>query len=173
MNIRRLGPSDAPAFVALRVAALRHEPLAFASSLGDDHDQPMEIVRKALAGGEEQAVYGADEHGELIGIAGVVRAVKAKHRHRAELWGLYVSSEARRRGAGRALVDAIIEHARELVGVKQLHLGVTSGALIALRLFESAGFQTWGRQPRALQIDAVFVDEFHMLLDLDAEPAQE
>jgi hypothetical protein len=169
MNIRRLGPSDAPAFVALRVAGLRHEPLAFASSLGDAHDLSMEIVRKALAGAEEEAVYGAYADGDLVGIVGVIRAVKAKHRHRAELFGLYVSPEARKRGIARALIDAIVEHARGWEGVTQLHLGVTSGALVAFRVFERAGFRTWGRQPRALQIDGVFVDEFHMIFELDAD----
>ena len=168
MVTRRLLPSDAPAFVALRVASLRNEPLAFSSSIVDDHGGSLEVARKALAGAAEEAVYGYFQGAELLGIAGVIRAAKAKHRHKAELWGFYVTPEARGRGAGRALLDAVIAHARAWDGVLQLELGVTSAAEAAQRMFERAGFRTWGREPRALHNDGLFVDEFHMWLEFEA-----
>jgi ribosomal protein S18 acetylase RimI-like enzyme len=171
MNIRRLRPSDGPAFVALRVAALRQEPLAFASSLSDDHAFSLEVVRNALAGADEQAVYGYFDGGELGGIAGVARASKLKHRHKAEVWGMYVPRELRRRGIGRSLLHAIIAHVRGWQGVGQLHVGVTAAATAAQQLFEGEGFRSWGREPRALQNDGTFVDEFHMILDLGPEVA--
>lgn len=166
MSIRRLAPSDAPAFVALRVAALRHEPLAFSSSLGDDHGVSLEVVRKALAGAEEDVVLGYFEQGELVGNVGVIRNGKAKRRHKAELWGMYVAAEFRRRGVARALLAAAIEQARAWDGLEQLQLGVTTTAVAASRLFESSGFRAWGLEPRALQSLGVFVDEVHMFLSL-------
>lgn len=172
MSIRRLTPSDAPAFVALRVAALRHEPLAFASSLGDDHAVSLEVVRKALAGAEEDVVLGFFEQGELVGNLGVIRNAKAKRRHKAELWGLYVAPDFRRRGVARALLAAAIERARGWDGLEQVQLGVTTTAVAASCLFESTGFVAWGLEPRALQSSGVFVDEVHMLLSLgESTPA--
>jgi GNAT superfamily N-acetyltransferase len=168
MVTRRLLSSDAPGFVALRVASLRNEPLAFSSSIVDDHGGSLEVARKALAGAAEEAVYGYFQGAELLGIAGVIRAAKSKHRHKAELWGMYVTPEARGRGAGSALLDAVIAHARDWDGVLQLELGVTSAAAAAQHLFERAGFRVWGREPRALQHDGSFVDEFHMWLELEA-----
>jgi RimJ/RimL family protein N-acetyltransferase len=57
-----------------------------------------------------------------------------------------------------------------------LHLGVTDAAVSARRLYEAAGFRSWGREPRALQWEGRFVDEFHLVLDLgepmDAPPEQ-
>lgn len=171
MSIRRLGPADAPGFVALRVAALRTEPLAFASSLSDDHGVSLEVVRKALAGADEEAVLGYFDGSELIGTVGVIRGSKAKHRHKAELWGLYVTPEHRRRGVARALLETAVEHVRGLAGLEQLQLGVTTAAIAATRLFESAGFRTWGVEPRALKSGGVFVDEVHMFLALGDPPA--
>jgi ribosomal protein S18 acetylase RimI-like enzyme len=166
MSIRRLRPADAPGFVALRVAALRQEPLAFASSLSDEHSMSLEVVRKALAGAGDEVVLGYFDQAELCGTIGAIRAPKAKHHHKAELWGLYVVPEFRRRGVGRALLTALIDHVRDWDGIEQLQLGVTSDAVAATRLFESAGFVRWGLEPRALRSGGVFVDEAHMSMVL-------
>jgi L-amino acid N-acyltransferase YncA len=80
---------------------------------------------------------------------------------------MYVSAGARRRGAGRTLIDAAVAQARAW-GVEQVQLGVTDAAPEARRMYEAAGFRTWGRQPRTLQWQGRFVDEAHMALDLRA-----
>src|SRR5262245_42698048 len=51
----------------------------------------------------------AEEDGALLGLAG---ASFSAWNRRAHLDGLYVAPMARRRGVGRALVDAIVAHAR-------------------------------------------------------------
>lgn len=167
-KIRQLRPEDAAALVALRREALESHPLAFGASTDDDRALSLEFVRTSLAD-PEQAVFGCFEGEKLIGMVGVIRATRVKIRHKAHLWGMYVSPRAREKGAGRALLEAAIEQARAWPGVDQLHLGVTDAAVAARRLYEAAGFRIWGQEPRALQWEGRFVDEFHLVLDvLDA-----
>lgn len=58
-----------------------------------------------------------------------------------ELKSMHTAKEARGRGAGRAMLTALIQEAREL-GLKHLNLETGSGQehLAARRLYENAGF---------------------------------
>jgi len=175
-NIRRRGPEDAAALAALRREALEQAPLAFSASPEDDGGLSLDSARTALSDVQEQAVFGHFEEARLAGMVGVLRAAKLKGRHKAELYGMYVTPTARRRGVGRSPLDAAVEHVRRWQGVGQLHLCVTTGAPAAARLHRAAGFREWGREPRALQSGGVFVDDLHFVLELggsaDAPPGR-
>jgi hypothetical protein len=165
LEIRRLRPADVTHLVPLRREALETDPLAFGASTGDDRGLSPDFVRTALADQDEQAIFGCFEGEALAGMVGVIRASKTKQRHTATIWGMYVSPRARNKGAGRALIEAAIQHASEW-GLDHVQLAVTETAEAARRLYESVGFRTWGRQPRALHVDDRFVDEYHLTLDL-------
>jgi GNAT superfamily N-acetyltransferase len=113
-------------------------------------------------------VFGALAGDELCGMVGIIREAGAKERHRARIWGMYVAPPQRRRGLARALLQAAIDHARAWPDVDQLILSVTEAADPARRLYESAGFRVWGREPRALCWQGRFFDEDHLALDLRA-----
>jgi ribosomal protein S18 acetylase RimI-like enzyme len=164
-TVRRLRPEDAASLVALRREALESHPLAFGASIDDDRALSLESVQAALAD-SDQAVFGGFEGENLIGMVGVIRATRVKIRHKAHIWGMYVSRHARGKGAGRALLEAAIDQARSWPGVEQLQLGVTDAAVEARKLYEAAGFRIWGREPRALQWEGRFVDELYLVLDL-------
>lgn len=166
-SIRRLHPEDAASLVSLRREALESHPLAFGASTEDDRGLSLEFMQTSLAVLEGQAVFGSFEGDGLTGMVGVVRASRVKIRHKAHIWGMYVSPRARGKGAGRALLEAAIGQARAWPGVEQLHLSVTDAAVAAGRLYESAGFRIWGRESRSLQWDGRFVDELHLVLDLE------
>lgn len=169
-SVRRLRPEDVASLVALRREALEGHPLAFGASADDDRGLSLEFMRASLADSEEQAVFGCFEGDSLMGMVGVIRASRVKVRHKANLWGMYVSPHARQQGAGHALLEAAIEQARAWPGVEQLHLGVTDVAGAARKLYEAAGFRIWGREPRALQWEGRFVDELHLVLDVPGVP---
>ena len=168
LNIRRLGPGDAPALVALRREALESEPLAFAASVEDDRGLSLDFVRTALADDRGQAVFGHFHGADLAGMVGVIRDSKVKRRHTGTIWGMYVAPRARGKGVGRALLEAAVEQARQWPGVDQVQLTVSDTALAARRLYERAGFQSWGREPRALHWEGRFVDDHHLVLALHA-----
>jgi ribosomal protein S18 acetylase RimI-like enzyme len=165
LEVRRLGIEDAAAFISVRREALAADPLAFAASVEDDFALDPTLVQRSLANEAEQAVFGYFEAGRLRGIVGLIRASKLKQRHAAIVWGMYVSAATRRRGAGRALLDAAVDQARAW-GLEQVQLSVTDAAPEAKRMYEAAGFKSWGHQPRTLGWQGSFVDESHMVLDL-------
>jgi GNAT superfamily N-acetyltransferase len=102
---------------------------------------------------------------ELAGAVGVRREMRAKLRHKAVLWGMYVRAASRRQGFGRRLVEEAIRVARE-DGVVQLHLTATERAAAARTLYESLGFVVWGVEPSGLRVQGQDLAEYHMVLQL-------
>jgi len=165
--IRLLRDEDAEAYAALRRESLIEAPLAFASSPDDDSVSDPEAVRQHLRRGPDTAIFGAFGEQRLIGSVGLYRDRHVKAAHKAHLWGMYVTPSMRRSGVGSELLRAAIAHARGLGRVSWVHLGVTSAAPGALRLYASAGFRPWGTEPEALRHDGHAVSQVHMALRLD------
>ncbi|MEW9571704.1 N-acetyltransferase family protein [Rhodanobacter sp. Si-c] len=170
MEIRLLDRRDASAYQALRLQALRESPHAFSASHEDEAGRSIDEVAARIvpAADGSACVSGIFEAGVLAGFVALVHLQRKKLRHGAELAGMYVAPAYRRRGLGAALLRAVIVHARSIDGVRQLGLGVNATNAAAQALYRSAGFVSWGVQPRALQIDGVFHDEEHLLLRFDA-----
>ncbi len=166
-TVRQLHPEDAPLLVELRREALHADPLSFGATPEEDRGLSLEFVQTALGDVDQQAVFGCFDGEDLVGMVGVVRTARIKQRHKAVIWGMYVTERARGRGAGRALLDGVIGYAGRWSDVEALHLSVTMVAEAATRLYERAGFVRWGYEPRALQHDGVFTDEAHYLLTID------
>ena len=105
----------------------------------------------------EQKTESADEiellaelGGEVVGTAGIgCVARKEKTRHRAE-FGISVDKAHWGLGIGRALTEACIECARN-AGFVQLELEAVAENKNALALYESVGFQEYGRNPKGFR----------------------
>ena len=166
--IRRLTPADAGAYIELRQEALQSEPFAFASSIEDDQAQSPALIEKMLTG-NEGAIFGYFTP-SLAGIAGIYRQTDRKSRHKAQLWGVYVTRSHRGRGVGTALVEAALSFARSLDGVRVVQLCVTERSTVALDLYRRSGFVIWGTEPAALQVGDESLAEHHMYLMLKPEP---
>ena len=80
----------------------------------------------------------AEENGEILGYCGFVYVLDE-----AEIPNVCVSAEARRRGIGRALMNALVEMAAEL-GIVTLHLEVRKSNLPAQNLYHAIGFEEIG-----------------------------
>jgi RimJ/RimL family protein N-acetyltransferase len=159
-------PSDAKIIITLRQEALETNPLAFGASLQDDKALSADFLRTSLADPQTSVVIGLFDGDDLVGMVGIVRATQEKRWHRAGIWGMYVTPRVRGRGAGWRLLEAAIEVARSWAGVEQVHLSVTETSVEAWRLYESAGFREWGREPRAVLWEGRYVDEIQLVLDL-------
>lgn len=168
MMIRRLVPSDAPAYRPLRLRALREHPEAFTSSYEENADAPLADTEKRLAS-TTATLWGAFEGEALCGAIGLDREMRAKNRHKASLVAMYVAPEHGGRGVGRMLVEALVQQARG-EGLELLVLTVTEGNRNAIQLYESAGFQSWGIEPRAIKVAGRAWAKNHMYLHLTTTP---
>lgn len=163
-TVRALTPADAAALRALRLESLDAFPAAFASSTEEDAARSVEDFAAMLSDPQERAVFGAFHGGELVGMAGFAREAKAKMRHKGLLWGVYVRPASHGLGLGKALVEAVIAHARGRVAL--LHACVSTTNERARRTYFGLGFKSWGVERRALLVDGEWCDDDHIVLEL-------
>ena len=156
--------ADAEAYWALRLRALSEHPEAFGSS-PEEHPPLAEIV-KAFENrwqSDEDYVLGAFLAAELVGTARFIRETGRKVEHKGGIFGMYVASEAREQGVGRALLEEILAGAQQLVGLEQLYLSVTEQNTAAKALYLSCGFQIYATEPHALKIGSRYLNELYLL----------
>jgi ribosomal protein S18 acetylase RimI-like enzyme len=84
------------------------------------------------------------------------------------LVGMYVRPQARNRGVGRRLVEAVMEVARRR-GVELLQLAVVSDNEPARRLYARLGFVEYGIEKKSLKQGGRYTDEVLMVKDFSLE----
>ena len=170
-KIRRLAPDDAPQYRTMMLEAYELHPDAFTSSISERGSLPLswwETRLKAEAQPSDM-VLGAFRGARLAGVVGLSFEAREKARHKAHLFGMYVPSEFRKSGVGKALVLAVLEHAQLRPGVKIVQLTVTQGNDAAQGLYERCGFVPFGIEPFAVAVGLEFVSKVHMWCNLRAD----
>ncbi|MGX5734655.1 N-acetyltransferase family protein [Bosea thiooxidans] len=163
-RIRLLTPADTSAYRELRLEALRSHPEAFGASLEDEEARPPEMIAKRLGAGPLNCLFGAFMENELVGTAGfVIPNGSAKSRHKGLLVGVYVKPGQRGHAIGKALVQAVIDHARQHVVLLQAAVGAAN--ISARQLYEQLGFRPYGLEKKALLVGGTYVDEVLLVLD--------
>jgi ribosomal protein S18 acetylase RimI-like enzyme len=150
MTVRRLGEVDLLRDIRLR--ALKDAPLAFSSSYAREAAfEPAEWERRARenAAGERSVAFVVEP---AAGMA--VGALDAGDPELAYLYAMWVAPEARRGGAGRALVDAVVAWATQR-GARRITTSVTEGNAAATALYAGAGFVDTGERDSLGHSDAV------------------
>jgi RimJ/RimL family protein N-acetyltransferase len=170
LHIRALVPSDASEYRALMLEGYELAADAFTSTPAERAAEPLAWWQRRIhdPNGLGQA-FGAFHGGTLVGTVAIEYSAKPKTRHKALVIGMYVSSAQRGLGAGRALLQAAIDHASDRPEVKALTLTVTHGNAGATRLYESAGFTPFGLEPMAIFTGAEFKAKLHMQLMLGTD----
>jgi RimJ/RimL family protein N-acetyltransferase len=169
MEIRQFGVADAEALWRLRMAALETEPWSFGESIEELRLISVEEYGRRIGSGDDgNFVIGAFEDGAAVGMCGFYRETLLKRRHKGHLWGVFVTPIARGNGLGCVLAKRAVETARTLPGLKSIQLTVSITQNAARQLYRKLGFRVFGVETRGLGIGGEFVDEEHMILDLDA-----
>jgi ribosomal protein S18 acetylase RimI-like enzyme len=181
-EIRLLNPDDAREWWRLRRESLQNDPEAFGSSVEDHQSLKAEDVRQRLSSnpteffivgafdGQSSDHHRSDDHSSgdqrLVGMSGFFREPGAKSRHKASVWGVYVTPAWRGQGVGRRLLESLLERAAGMAGLEQVLISVTATQMAASALYRALGFEPFGREPRALKVGERYIDEDHMLLRL-------
>jgi ribosomal protein S18 acetylase RimI-like enzyme len=164
MEIRFLTADDASEWLRLRLEALQHESEAFSASLEEYQSLSLEEVKKRLWADGDAFVAGAFEEERLAGMAGFYREKGPKTRHKGHIWGVYVTPRARGKGVGRRMMEILLQRGAGINGVEQILISVATTQAAAMGLYRSLGFETFGREPRALRIGDRFIDEEYMVM---------
>lgn len=169
LRVARLLPEHAEVYQALRLRGLRDHPEAFTSSFEEDQTRPLSAAFTRLTPSQDlphDAFFGAWQAQQLQGVLGMQGRYRKKERHTATVVGTFVAPEARGLGAGDALMQALLAHARACPELVQLDLTVTEGNDHARGLYERFGFSAWGVYSDAVLVEGTFFGKVHMTLRL-------
>jgi ribosomal protein S18 acetylase RimI-like enzyme len=164
MEIRFLNTDDAAEWLRLRIEALERDPQAFSASLEEYRSLSIDEVKQRLWSSEDAFVVGAFEESHLLGMAGFFRDKGPKTRHKGHVWGVYVTMEARGKKLGRRMMERLLERGWATAGVEQILLSVATTQTEAAKLYRSLGFQPFGREPWALKVAGMLIDEEYLVL---------
>jgi len=162
MTIRLLTPADETTYRAALVAALDEEPREFFRTRVVDLEA--QLLREPAP--DDFSLGAFLSSGELVGAASFKREMFSTMRHKALLYRMFVLPLARGSGAGRSLLEAVIERARSATGLEQINLTVLSGNTRAKRLYQSLGFSEFSHETRAVKAENGYHDETQMVLFL-------
>lgn len=148
---------------------LAHAETDYLLSYPDENSFDLEqesrfLEEKTNSQNEIEIIAIVDE--KIVGSAGIESiGTKYKVRHRAE-FGISVLQEYWGLGLGKALTKACIECARD-AGYAQLELNVVADNERAVKLYQSFGFEEFGRNPRGFNSKVSGYQEvIYMLLQL-------
>jgi ribosomal protein S18 acetylase RimI-like enzyme len=65
------------------------------------------------------------------------------------------------------MMKLALDRAATIAGLEQVLLSVTNTQTAALDLYRSLGFESFGTEPRALNINGEFIDEHYLVLRLE------
>lgn len=164
ISVRPLGEEDWQQYRDTRLTALRESPEAFAATADEEEALDEDFWRLRM---QRSTRLIAERDGSPIGIVSVGRA-GAEHPTTAELFGLWVSPEARGSGVATELVRAGANLAREQ-GQTQLAYWVGSDNGRAVAFASGFGFRpTAERRPMRVRSDDA-EDEVAMVLALGGD----
>ena len=112
---------------------------------------------------EHSVLYVAWKNGEIVGDASL-NGFNRRMSHRAE-FGISVAKSEWGRGMGSALLQKIIEYAKEHT-IELINLEVRSDNIRAIHVYEKYGFRKIGTSPAFYKMDGKYYDFDLMVLDL-------
>ena len=168
MRVSILQASDASQYRELMLQAFELAADAFVSTAEERRGEPESFWVQRIASPTGVA-FGAFEQDSLVGTVALEFSAKPKTKHKAVVIGMYVSPSARRAGAGRAVLDAAVDHARSQAGTLLLTLTVTEGNAPAVGLYTRAGFRVFGVEPMAIHTPEGYKAKVHMWLPLHGD----
>ena len=167
MNTRILVPADSDACYSLRLEALQDTPRAFGMTLDEQIALGPNWYNEQLSADPANAVIaGTFIDNGLAAVAAFFRQTGEKRRHKALIWGVYVSPIHRRQGLARRTLACILEHLRADGNIRIVQLQVDTENTGARALYLLLGFKSYGLEREAMRVDGQIVDEELMSIEI-------
>ena len=166
IRVRRAGPSDAAALVALaeEVGGEEGRWILAAETWRSVSDERRYL--RTVQRNPDAAVFVAEDDGEIAARLSLSRDPHPSSRHVADL-GLMVAQRYRRRGVATKLLDEAVEWARAF-GIRKLELHVFPWNEPAIALYESFGFEREGYRKEHYERAGEYVDAILMAYSVAA-----
>jgi ribosomal protein S18 acetylase RimI-like enzyme len=171
VHLMSLTSDHLPAFLALRLEAIRQHPEAFVPTWEEERAVDPSVTAARFRNdwiADGSFILGAWMQGRLVGAVAIRRWNRFKQRHKATVWLIFTEPGVRRQGVGRYLLDAAIVQCRRDPRIAVLHLSVDCESASARRLYADVGFRSYGVEPKAMRLDDRYVDAELMSLEVDA-----
>lgn len=162
-DIRLLTIEDIDQFRQLRLEGLLQNPEAYGSTHELESQYPISKFEQRLAEDKDKIVIGAFIKERLIGSMTLIRESGMKERHKANLYGVYLSKGYRGHGIAYEMLKSCHDLARSDWQIEQIRLAVVSTNTNAIKLYESLGYTTYGIEKNALKHLGVYSDETLMV----------
>jgi RimJ/RimL family protein N-acetyltransferase len=165
IRVRRAGPSDAAALVALAEEVGREDGRWLLASdtwrsVSDERRYLRTVQRHPDA-----AVFVAEDEGQIGARLSLSRDPHPSSRHVADL-GLMVAEQSRRRGVATMLLDEAVGWARAF-GIRKIELHVFPWNEPAIALYEAFGFEREGYRKEHYARAGEYVDAILMAYAID------
>lgn len=165
-QIRLLDSADAEIYREIRLKSLKDNPEAFLAVYELELDKSIEVTRNNLKPSDGRFTLGAFNENRVVGIVTFVRESGVKTNHKGNVYGMYVSPAFRGQGIGKALINKLVEQAKQCDGLERINLTVISNNDAAKNLYRSTGFNVYGTECNALKVGGHYWDEDLMVLIL-------
>lgn len=160
MEIRRLRKGDAKFYKAIRLKSLRDAPDAFGSDYAAEKKQPLSWFQGRI---EQNVIFGAFDKNNLYGVVSFTLNKNPKTKHKASVWGMFVSAEKRGSGIARLLMKTLLEFAEKKKEIELIQISAVTTNIVAKKLYQSLGFKSWGIEKRAFKNKNGYQDDEHMV----------
>jgi ribosomal protein S18 acetylase RimI-like enzyme len=138
--IRRLQAAEWNAFRALRLDALRSDPLAFGSSFAREsaytREKWKDWCQDGATRGRSTTFVAVGPSRELVGMVGAFFAEDTPH-----VWGMWTRPEWRNRGVGRRLMVRLLAWLDKHRPGRPVILEVNPTQAAAVRIYDALGFR--------------------------------
>jgi ribosomal protein S18 acetylase RimI-like enzyme len=157
IEIKKLPPEWWQDYRKLRLEALQNDPIAFGSSYEEEISRPAEFWRNRI-----DSMLFAVGNDRPVGMVRYAFETRAKNKHVAGIYAMYVNQEFRHWGIGKRLMEGVISLIMENKDIRKIRLSVTPEQIYAVKLYEHCGFKSVGLFADELCVDGRYYGEIPM-----------
>lgn len=164
VQFRRLTESDIQTYHDIRLSCLQAHPNSFGSTYEEEiKKKDFKFDGYLREGHQENFLLGVFAEGNCVGICGFIKEEGIRTKHRGHLVQIYVRKAFQGKGIGREMISRTIDQAFDHIGLEQILLGVITENDQANHLYETLGFQEYGRIKQYLKVKDGYLDKRLMI----------